>query len=133
MLHVGSLLVTLFLLYCVLDVILTDTALIRNLPKLVWLLLVVVIPPIGGLAWFVAGRPETAGLAPGSQSSRRPEGYRYSTRGNPVHPHPSTRRPGGPPPPRRTTGPKGPDDDPAFLEELERRLRRPDEDADTDR
>lgn len=29
----------------------------RNLPKLVWLLLVVLVPVAGALAWLVLGRP----------------------------------------------------------------------------
>ena len=45
------------LVYCVLDVIRTPEAAVRNLPKLVWLLLVIVLPLAGGIAWLVVGRP----------------------------------------------------------------------------
>ena len=45
------------LVYCVLNVITTPEAQVRNLPKLLWLLLVIVIPIVGGIAWLVAGRP----------------------------------------------------------------------------
>jgi hypothetical protein len=49
-----------FVLYCVLDLVLTDESRVRNLPKLVWLLLIVIVPLIGGIAWLVGGRPEGA-------------------------------------------------------------------------
>lgn len=45
-------------LYCVLNVITTPEADVRNLPKPLWLLLVVVVPIVGGIAWLVAGRPQ---------------------------------------------------------------------------
>jgi len=45
------------LIYCVLNIVTTPAAEIRNLPKLVWLLLVVVFPLAGGIAWLIAGRP----------------------------------------------------------------------------
>jgi hypothetical protein len=51
---------TLFWVYTVLDVITTDEARIRNLPKLTWVLLVVLLFEIGALAWWVAGRPQGA-------------------------------------------------------------------------
>lgn len=52
------------LIYCVLNIVTTPDAEIRNLPKLVWLVLVVVLPLAGGIAWLVAGRPRApaAGL-----------------------------------------------------------------------
>ncbi len=46
------------LVYCVLNVITTPDAEVRNLPKLLWLLLVVVQPLVGGIAWLIAGRPQ---------------------------------------------------------------------------
>src|SRR5436309_9530426 len=47
-------------IYCVFDVITTDESLIRNLPKLLWLAIVLFIPDIGSIAWLVAGRPPKA-------------------------------------------------------------------------
>ncbi len=95
--------------YCILDVIASESMLVRNLPKLVWLLIVVFLPDIGSIAWLLMGRPKGAGFAPGS-----------------THPGPaSTRmsRPAIPP------GPLGPDDDPGFLRRTEeRRLREWEED-----
>jgi len=48
------------LVYCLIDCLQTDSALVRNLPKLGWVLLIVIIPLVGGIAWLVAGRPERA-------------------------------------------------------------------------
>jgi hypothetical protein len=77
--------------YAVVDCVQTDDAQVRGLPKLLWLLLILLFPVVGAIAWFIAGRPQrgTAGRGP-------------SGRG------PSHR----PPPPR------GPDDDPDFLRRL---------------
>jgi len=49
------------LVYCVLNVITTPEAQVRNLPKLLWLVLVIALPLVGGVAWLVAGRPQYAG------------------------------------------------------------------------
>lgn len=48
------------LVYCVLNVVTTPESQVRNLPKMVWLLLVLFFPLVGGIAWLVAGRPVTA-------------------------------------------------------------------------
>ena len=44
-------------IYCIYNVITTDEAIIRHLPKLVWLLIVVVLPDIGSILWLGLGRP----------------------------------------------------------------------------
>ena len=62
MLYGGGVLVLVeiaLLVYCVLNVITTPDDQVRNLPKLLWLLLVVVVPLVGGIAWLVAGRPQS--------------------------------------------------------------------------
>jgi hypothetical protein len=46
-------------LYCVLDVITTDEASVRNLPKLTWVFIVIFLFDIGAIAWLIAGRPQT--------------------------------------------------------------------------
>jgi hypothetical protein len=46
------------LVYCVLDVITTPEDRVRNLPKMLWLVLVLFFPLVGGVAWLVAGRPQ---------------------------------------------------------------------------
>jgi len=68
-------------IYCVFDVITTDESLIRNLPKLLWLAIVLFIPDIGSIAWLVAGRPPKASFriagapsyGPNRETIRRPE------------------------------------------------------------
>lgn len=48
-------------IYCIVDVITRDESEIRNLPKIVWLLIVVFLPTIGSLLWLIAGRPRFSG------------------------------------------------------------------------
>ena len=83
-----------------LNVITTPEHEVRNLPKLVWLFLVIIIPIVGGIAWLVAGRPTgpAAGLP-----------YK-GNRGVPAE----YDRPG-----RATAA--SPDDDEAFLRQLKAR------------
>ncbi len=101
---VGVLLIG-FLLFCLLDVITSDAADIRNLPKIVWLLLIF-INPIGGVAWLVAGRPQVSG---------RPGGMPY--KGN--RSGPAVTRTAGFPDYERPRS-LAPDDDPEFLADLKR-------------
>ncbi len=88
------------LVYCVLNVITTPEGEVRNLPKLLWLLLVVILPLVGGIAWLVAGRP---------QGPARSMPYK----GSPGAP-PRRDRPG-------RAQPSRPDDDEAFLRGLRER------------
>jgi len=81
-------------IYCLFDVRGTAAALVRSLPKPAWFL-VVLVPVVGPLAWFTAGRPQRQGPGPAR-------------------------------PPRRVVGP---DDDPDFLWQIEKRRRRPPPDA----
>ncbi len=59
-------------IYCIFDVIATDEALTRNLPKGFWLLIVFFLPDIGSLAWLLLGRPLYAGWRPGDTTRRTP-------------------------------------------------------------
>lgn len=59
-----------FWIYCIFDVIATDEALVRNMPKVLWLLVVIIIPTIGAIAWLALGRPARAGFRPGDASYR---------------------------------------------------------------
>jgi hypothetical protein len=45
------------LVVALIDIISTDTSLVRGMPKLGWVLLVVVVPLIGALLWLAFGRP----------------------------------------------------------------------------
>jgi len=56
--------------WAVLDVIATDNMLVRNLDKMVWLVIVVFLPTVGAVAWIGLGRPANAGFLPGATYSR---------------------------------------------------------------
>jgi hypothetical protein len=58
--------------YCILDVIASADVLIRNLPKGLWLLIVIFLPDVGSLAWLLLGRPLYAGWRPGDTTRRAP-------------------------------------------------------------
>lgn len=96
-----SLAVLAFWIYSLFDVITTPDEESRNLPKVLWVLVVVLVPVVGGLFWMLLGRPQAAGSAPRPRPRRRPQ-------------HPPA------------VPPKGPDDDPDFLKDLERRMREED-------
>jgi hypothetical protein len=53
--------------FCILDVISTEEVLFRNLPKYVWLFIVIILPDVGSIAWLLLGRPVGAGFRLGSQ------------------------------------------------------------------
>jgi hypothetical protein len=60
-------------IYALLDAIQTDEILVRNLNKMMWLVLIIFIPLVGSLAWIIAGRPLYAGWAPGGAQGTRPQ------------------------------------------------------------
>ena len=79
---VGVLLL-LFWIWALLDCIATDSAMCRNLPKPMWIFIVLILPDIGALAWVLLGRPEKASWRPGSTdyaAPRRPVGLEDSPR-----------------------------------------------------
>lgn len=53
------------LIFCLIDCVQTDPAQVRNLPKVGWIVLIVLVP-FGGIVWLFAGRPRygarTAGV-----------------------------------------------------------------------
>lgn len=46
-----------FTVYTVVDCAMSNRAGIRGVPKWAWLLVIILLPLIGGLLWFVVGRP----------------------------------------------------------------------------
>jgi hypothetical protein len=69
-------------LFCIIDVITTPEQQCRNLPKVVWLLIVLLLAAIGSIAWLVAGRPWEP-----RRDARVPSGRRDAVRGSaPVRP-----------------------------------------------
>jgi hypothetical protein len=60
MLRVAGVLLALALyIWFIVDVLRTPRTTVRNLPKIVWLLIVVLIPLLGGVLWIFAGRPRS--------------------------------------------------------------------------
>ena len=62
----GGVLLLALWLFCLVDVIVTSEHMCRNLPKLFWLLIVLVLPDVGSLLWLIAGRPRAERRATGS-------------------------------------------------------------------
>jgi hypothetical protein len=81
------------LVYCLIDCVQTPEPEVRNLPKVVWVILILLLPFVGGIAWLLVGRPQ------GGRSPR-------------------TWAPGGAPRAGRPR-PLAPDDDPAFLRQVQ--------------
>ena len=81
------------LVFCLIDCIQTDPAAVRNLSKTGWIILILLFPLVGGIAWLGAGRP--ASTAP-----RRVPWPSTATAGFPEYERPR---------------PVAPADDPAFL------------------
>lgn len=68
------------LVYCLIDAIQADESLVRNLPKGAWILLIILVPLVGGIAWLAVGRPVTVRRAVPWPST--------ATAGFPEHEHP---------------------------------------------
>jgi len=81
-------------LYALIDCILIPGALARSLPKWVWLVVIVLIPVFGAVAWLLVGRPRREATVTGTVG-----GVARIV-------------------PRRGSGPVAPDDDPTFLRKL---------------
>ena len=52
-------------IWFIVDVLRTPRASTRTLPKFVWLLIVVLLPLLGGLLWILGGRPRSERRGPG--------------------------------------------------------------------
>ena len=94
--------------YALIDVVTSPSDEVRSLPKLVWLLVIVVIPVLGAVAWLVLGRPAPAPGGNGGGGGLRAR-----------LPHPEPRGPSG-----YSAGPIAPDDDPEFLRKLDEERRK---------
>jgi len=62
-------------IYSVIDAIQTDETRVQYLPKLVWIVLILLFTPIGGIAWLVTGRQR------GPQNGRQGPNYPAAPRG----------------------------------------------------
>jgi Phospholipase_D-nuclease N-terminal len=132
MLPLGVLFVLLtvgFWAYCLIDAIMTPQDEIRSLTTIKWALLITVLPVIGAIAWLLAGRPDPSWRTPmlpqhlaGAPRLGPQEAIRRHPAGRPSEPGSEGQQEMRDYPAARTCPPVGPDDDPAFIRELERRL-----------
>lgn len=98
---VGGLLVLALWIFCFIDVLVTPESSCRNLPKLAWVFIVLLVPFLGSIGWLVAGRPW-------DRASQQYVSSRSSSRLTPT-------RTGAP------ARPMSPDDDEEFLAGLRKR------------
>ena len=54
---VGALIALGVWIFCIIDVIVTDEADIKYMPKIVWLILVILLVDIGSIVWLLLGHP----------------------------------------------------------------------------
>ena len=100
-------------LFCIFDVITTPNHQVRNLPKLLWLLIVILLVDLGSVAWLLAGRHWGAKDGPGLRDRLRATesdgNDRFAARPQRV-------------PRRGPARPSNPDDDAEFLATLDARV-----------
>jgi hypothetical protein len=109
-----GLLITGLWVFCVLDAVTTPEGQVRNLPRLGWIVIVLLFPRLGSLAGLIAGRPQARATADLPYKGNRGRA-----------PWPSTRTAGFPEY-ERPRDLAGPDDDPEFLGRLRREKARSD-------
>ncbi|MCO1575397.1 PLD nuclease N-terminal domain-containing protein [Crossiella sp. SN42] len=101
----GLLLLALWI-FCIIDVIRTPEGETNHLPKMLWLLIVIIIPTVGSIVWLVLGRPQgllsNDGGARGASPRAGGRSAEYDR-------------------PRRRVA-QNPDDDEAFLRSLRERV-----------
>lgn len=107
-------------IYCLIDCLQASSRDIRTLPKWAWILLILLLPVVGAVAWLIAGRPHRGrhGRTRSGPIRRRSEPPPTLRTGIPMAwDTTSTIGPDGNPLP---PGPIGPDDDDEFIERLRR-------------
>ncbi|MFW5420545.1 PLDc_N domain-containing protein [Nocardiopsis sp. CNT-189] len=100
--------------YAFFDALTTPAEEVRTLPKLLWLIAIVVFTPVGPLLWLFLGRPRVAAPPAAAPPAQGVPSFEH------IDPSDITASPGNP-------TPIGPEDDPEFLRDLNRRIR-PEED-----
>jgi len=61
-------------IYAVVDAIQTDDLRVKHLPKVFWILLILIFTPIGAIAWLIAGRDRQQNGRPRSNRPSAPRG-----------------------------------------------------------
>lgn len=71
-----SLLIVALMVVALIDVITRDQSLVKHLPKMVWIILVILLPLIGSILWFAIGREygESGISLPRMRRTQRPAG-----------------------------------------------------------
>lgn len=85
--------------YTLVDLVRTPEHEVRSMPKWAWVVVLILLGPLGAVGWFLFGRPRAGSPPPGGGAG--PGGI------------------GAGPRPTRPTRPVAPDDDPAFLKRLD--------------
>ena len=62
-------------IYAVIDAIQTEDSKVQYLPKLIWLVLILLFTPVGAIAWLITGRPH------GPRTGRKGSTYPSAPRG----------------------------------------------------
>jgi hypothetical protein len=57
-------------IYAVIDCLQTELARVKYIPKIAWIVLIVLIPWVGPIAWLIVGRERS--LPPGRWNTKRP-------------------------------------------------------------
>ena len=70
--YVPALLSLALTVYCVIDAFQTPEADMRSLPKMAWIIVVLLFPIVGPASWLIAGRPRKG--TRGITQQRRPRG-----------------------------------------------------------
>ncbi len=77
---IGIVIAVAFTLYALVDAAMTEGSRARGVPKPVWVVLVVVLPVIGGVLWFLIGKGDTPAVRPAApDDDPRFTGTRMST------------------------------------------------------
>ncbi|MEH3154328.1 MAG: PLD nuclease N-terminal domain-containing protein [Gordonia paraffinivorans] len=100
-----GLIVLVVMIAALIDIVSSDDALVRGLPRWGWLILVIILPLAGSVVWFLAGRP-VAGFS-GRVGRDRPG--QASAMGFPEYDHPGR------------FVPQDPEADAAFLKQVRER------------
>lgn len=96
--------------YAFFDALTTPAQEARNLPKILWLVVIALFVPVGWILWFFLGRPRKTASVPGEAPPPT-----QSVSADDLDPSDFSK-------PSGSTHPLGPDDDPEFLRRLNRRI-----------